>query len=206
MGDGMRNWRWIGVALWVSAWVACSGEPKTELLYTDDFETVQLGPEWKNEGGHWAIRDGVLHSEGARNKDLVLTKPLPPEAVIEVDMVSHSPQVDVKFRAWGDMRGAMHDGAYHFILGGWKNTISTLAPLGEHDPRRVEKRESLQAEKWYHVKVIRHKGDIDLYLDGKPYLHYRDAEPLDPNIYKYFSFANWLTDCEFDNLKIYAIK
>lgn len=183
---------------------ACDLKPKLKLLYSYDFEDGKIGPEWKKEGGHWAVKNGKLISKGAKNKDLVLTKPLPKEGVIELDIISHSPQVDIKFRAWGDKTNDMHDGAYHFILGGWGNKICTIAPLGEHDKRRVERRSSLESDRWYHVKLVRLKGRLTLYLDGAEFMSYDDDEPLNYNKYKYFSFANWKTDCEFDNLKVYA--
>lgn len=207
----MRRCRvWAGAVLFALLGVACSssgpasGPLKTHVVYRNDF-SAPLGPEWKNEGGDWNIENGALHSRHAMNKDLVLTTPLPENAVVELTLLSHSPQVDVKFRAWGDMAGNMHDGAYHFILGGWNNSISTLAPLGEHDPRRIERRDHLQAEHRYHAKLVRQDGHFELSLDGKPFLKYDDPKPLDPARYKYFSFANWKSDCEFDDLVISAI-
>jgi len=203
----MRRIVVIGVGLLLLAALACSKKSgEARLIYSEDFEKESLGSEWRAEGGQWEIRGGTLHSTQAMNKDLVLEKALPKEGVIELDMISHSPQVDIKFRAWGDKSGAMHDGAYHFILGGWNNTISTLAPLGEHDPRRVEKRQALEKDRWYHVKTVRQNGKITMYLDGAEFLNYTDEEPLDPAKFAYFSFANWKTDCEFDNLKIYSFE
>ena len=121
-------------------------------------------------------------------------------------MISHSPQVDIKFRAWGHRDGNPHDnGAYHFILGGWNNSLSTLAPLGEHDKRRIVKRGKLKQDTWYKATVVRNKGVIALYLDGKPFLRYDDVDPLDAATFSYFSFGNWKSACEFDNLKIYKI-
>lgn len=190
----------------VFAFFACDDTIKAKPFYENDFEKQTLGDEWVKEGGHWEIKDGKLLSKGAKNKDLILNKPLPENAIIELDMISHSPTVDIKFRAWGDKRKDMHDGAYHFILGGWANKISTIAPLGEHDKRRVERRDPLEPERWYHVKVVRHKGKITLSLDGVKFLEYEDKAPLDKAHFKYFSFANWMTHCEFDNLKIMAIE
>lgn len=193
------------VLLGLSVLHSCSDKPKQKLLFSYNFDDGKIGEEWKNEGGDWSVMNGRLHSENARNRDLVLLKPLPAEAMIEVEMISHSEAVDIKFRAWGDIGGNLHDGAYHFILGGWGNKISTIAPKGEHDKRRVERKAGLDKEKWYKVKVLRSKGKIEMFLDGKPYLTYNDTEPLDPSLYKYFSFANWNSDCEFDNLKIYEL-
>lgn len=197
----------LGLALLFAAGLlaTCSGnsENKGRLLYQSDF-SKPLGAEWKNEGGDWTVENGTLRSRDAKNKDLVLLKPLPKEATIELEVISHSPQVDIKFRAWGDAAKNLHDGAYHFILAGWNNTISTIAPLGEHDPRRVERREALKSEHWYTLRLQRQKGRFELFVDGQKFLSYDDREPLDPQVFKFFSFANWKTDCEFKNLKIYS--
>ncbi len=182
---------------------ACERD-RTELIYSADFESGTLGPEWKNEGGDWKIESGRLVSKNAMNKDLVLTAQLPAEGVIELEMLSHSPVIDVKFRAWGDMSGNMHDGAYHFILGGWGGKISTLARLDEHAKDRIEERATRHKQNhWYKIKVVRRGGTIDWYLDGAKYLSLKDDKPLAWPQYAYFSFANWKTPCEFDNLKIY---
>lgn len=187
--------------------VSCSKNNNSsgDLIYSCNFDSGTIPQEFQKEGGEWFVKNGTLHSTTAKNKDLVLTKPLPENAIIEVDMLSHSKSVDIKFRAWGDRRTDLHDGAYHFILGGWGNKISTIAPLGEHDKRRVTRKSELKPEKWYKIKVIRNNGIIDMYVDGEKYLTYKDTEPLDKNYYKYFSFANWATNCEFDNLKIYKL-
>lgn len=201
-----RVWPALLALLVLFGLAACSkaDDLNTHVLYKSDF-TKPLGPEWKNEGGDWTVENGTLRSRNAKNKDLVLLKALPKEAVIELSVISHSPQVDIKFRAWGDARHDLHDGAYHFILAGWNNTISTIAPQGEHDTRRVERREPLQRDHWYRLKLIRKGGRFDLYVDGNKFISYTDSQPLDPLFFKHFSFANWKTDCEFKDLVISAI-
>lgn len=192
------------LALPLFLWSGC--EKKPDVIYATSFDGDSLGPEWLIEGGDWRIEDGMLVSRTAMNKDLVLDLPLPPEAVIELKMRSRSEQVDIKFRAWGDKHAGMYAGAYHIILGGWGNRLSTIAPKGEHDTRRVVRPAKLAPDTWYQVRLVRHKGVITLYLDGEEYLRYEDREPLDPATHRYFSFANWKSDCAFDDLRITALR
>ncbi len=204
----MQNHRLIpiitGLTVLFLMLAACEDDAKLKLIYENDFESGVIGPEWKNEGGDWQIVKGTLRSRRALNKDLVLNTPLPAEAVIQLDLISHSPHVDIKVRAWGDSRGDLHDGAYHFILGGWHNKYSIIAPQGEHDKRRISRSDPMKPNHWYKVKITRRAGMIKLFVDGKKFLSYSDTEPLDPAIFRHFSFANWETPCEFDNLKIFA--
>ncbi len=181
-----------------------------EVIYQTDF-SKPLGADWKDEGGDWRVEDGVLKSEKARNKDLVLTsKSLPQNAVIEFKMRSFTPYIDAKVRAWGalDPNGeTMHDaGAYSFILGGWKGRISTIARMDEHDENRVEDRETtFKPETWLACRIERNKGTIRWFVNDKLFLTYEDDSPLSANQFKYFSFANWRSRVEFDDLRIRAL-
>ena len=64
----------------------CHSEPKQTLLYEYDFNDGKIGPEWKNEGGDWAIDNGKVVSRDAQNKDLVLMKALPTDVAVEVEV------------------------------------------------------------------------------------------------------------------------
>ena len=187
----------------------CHSEPKQTLLYEYDFNDGKIGPEWKNEGGDWAIDNGKVVSRDAQNKDLVLMKALPTDVAVEVEVVSHSPKIDVKFRTHGDPAGGtLHDaGAYSFILGGWGGTISTIARMNEHEPNRVEdKKARFEKDRVYKMKAVKKGGKIDWFIDGVKFLSYDDSSPLAPPQFAYFSFSNWKTWCEFDNLKIYKVE
>ena len=179
------------------------------LLYQTDF-SGPLGREWKDEGGDWRVEDGVLKSEKARNMDLVLLKELPANASIEFRMRSFTPFIDAKVRAWGvlDPEGkTMHDaGAYSFILGGWKGRISTIARLDEHEKKRVENRDKkFPAETWLACRIERKGRDIRWFINEELFLTYVDNDPLPAEQYRHFSFANWQSKVEFDDLRITAI-
>ena len=187
----------------------CDKEPKLTLLYSYDFNDGKLGPEWKNEGGDWKIVDGKLVSRRAKNKDLVLMKAHPADVAVTLDMLSHDDKIDIKFRTHGNPQGGdLHDaGAYSYILGGWKGKISTITRIDEHEPNRVEDRATKhKKDHWYKMKIVKKGGKIQWFVDGKLYLTYEDKQPLAPPTYAHFSFSNWATRCEFDNLKIYRVE
>lgn len=181
---------------------------KPELVFSDDFNRSEPGQNYKIQGGDWKIRDGALVSTTAKNRNIVLSGvELPENAVIELTMMSRSDAVDVKFNLWGD--GGIHDhgDGYTFILGGWKNRISVISKLDEHEKGRSESRKKLEKSHVYHSKVIRISKDIYWFVDGELFLKYRDAEPLKTaDGFNRLSFGNWKSDVAFDDLKIYKIK
>ncbi len=178
-------------------------------LFSDTFDRPDLGPNWRVQGGDWRIEDGVVQSMKANNRNLVLTgAALPDNAVIELKMWSGSDFVDIKFNAWGDGGEHDHGDGYSFILGGWKNRVSVIAKLHEHEKSRVEDRATrLAQDEVYRVKVIRIDGRIWWFVNDEIFLAYLDPKPLAAAAgYKYLSFANWESMAYFDDLKIAKIE
>ncbi len=178
-------------------------------LFSDDFERSEFGPNWQVQGGEWRIENGTVYSPSAHNRNLVLTgAPLPDNAVIELTLWSKSPFVDVKFNAWGDGKVHDHGDGYSFILGGWKNRVSVIARLDEHERNRVEDRSTrLKPEERYRIKVIRLGEKIWWFVNDEIFLAYYDPKPLSTNDeYRYLSLANWESEAFFDDLRIFAIE
>ncbi len=179
------------------------------LLFSDDFTREELGPDWQVQGGEWRIVEGTVLSPRANNRNLVLTAvTLPDDAVIELTVWSKSPFVDVKFNAWGDGKIHDHGDGYSFILGGWKNRISVISRLHEHEKNRVEDRATrLKPEERYRVKVIRIGGKIWWFVNDEIFLAYLDPKPLSATAgYRYLSLANWESEAFFDEVRIFAIE
>ncbi|HOW50792.1 MAG TPA: hypothetical protein PLV42_01975 [bacterium] len=182
---------------------------KVTPLFSDTFDRPDLGPNWQVQGGDWRLEEGVVQSMKANNLNLVLTgTALPDNAVIELTMWSESDFVDIKFNAWGDGKPHEHGDGYSFILGGWKNRVSVIAKLHEHEKNRVEDRATrLEQSKRYQVKIIRIGGKIWWFVDDAIFLAYNDPQPLTAaGGYKYLSFANWESMAYFDGLKISTIE
>jgi hypothetical protein len=172
------------------------------LPFADDFERAELGPHWTPSGGHWEIRNGQVFTTGANNAPLFLGVDLPADVVVEVSVVSETPTVDAKIELMTD--GRAHQSGYIFILGGWDNQISTIARLDEHGKDRVERRPTgVVGKRGYRWRIEKKGGDLRWYLDGKPYLQFKDAAPLDGPGHNRLAFSNWQNQLRYDNLKIW---
>ena len=189
--------------------LGCSSEKKAVLVFEDNFDRAGIGGNYEIQGGDWRISDGKLRCKTAKNRNLVLKSlDLPQNAVIELTMKSNSDAVDVKFNLWGDGKIHDHGDGYSFILGGWNNRISVISKLDEHEKKRAEKRNAgLEKGKEYKIKVERSSNKIKWFVNGKLFLEYNDEAPLKAaEGYSKLSFANWKSDVEFDDLKIYSLE
>jgi hypothetical protein len=169
--------------------------------FSDDFNRAELGERYKKSGGTWAIVDGQLHSSGEKNIPLWLDVPLSKNVRVEFTTLSASPAVDTKIEIFGD--GLRHESGYIVIMGGWSNTISTIARLDEHEKTRVEKRTKWKQNQRYRWKVERTDGKtLSFYLDDELVLAYDDAGPLFGPRNNKLGFTNWASDVYYDDLTI----
>ena len=188
---------------------SCTSEKKVVLIFEDSFERAEIGDNYEIQGGDWRIENGKLRCGTAKNRNLVLKSvDLPQNGIVELTMKSHSDAVDVKFNLWGDGKIHDHGDGYTFILGGWNNRISVISRLDEHEKKRSEKRNAnLEKETLYKVKVERLFNKIRWFVNGELFLKYNDETPLKVSDgFSKLSFANWKSDVEFDDLKIYALE
>lgn len=188
---------------------ACSSEKRTVKIFEDDFNRAEIGDNYEIQGGDWQISDGRLRCRTAKNRNLVLRSvDLPQNAVVELTMKSYSDAVDVKFNLWGDGKIHDHGDGYTFILGGWNNRVSVISRLHEHEKKRSEKKNAgLEKGKVYKIKVERLSNKIKWFVNGELFLEYNDETPLKVEKgYSKLSFANWKSDVEFDDLKIYSLE
>ena len=176
-----------------------------KLVFQDDFNRAQLGPDYKFQGGDWQIKDDAVHSTKALNKCLWLQKPLPADAVVELEAASMSPRGDVKFTVFAD--GAEHETGYTLILGGWFNTISVIARSDEHGADRKERQHkgAVTPGRRHKFEMRRIGGRIDWFVDGAAYLSYDDPKPFRGAGHDRFAFCNWESPVFFDNLRVYEI-
>jgi hypothetical protein len=176
-----------------------------KLVYSDNFDRADLGADWQFQGGNWMIKEGTVHSTMAQNKCLWLKRPIPADAVVELEAWSMSPRGDIKFTVFGD--GVEHETGYTLILGGWVNSISIIARMDEHGADRKERHDRgvVVPGKHYRFEMRRLGGRIEWFVDGALYLTYDDASPLRGPGHDHFAFCNWESPLFFDNLKIYAL-
>ena len=188
-----------------TAAASCSPAAATSVPFTDGFDRPELGGNWvDNMGGNWHIKDGRVHNSGAQNAPLWLSAKLPDDAVVEFDIWSDPKICDCKFEVFGD--GRTHATGYILIMGGWKNRISTIARLDEHEKERPERRSECVPDKKMHWKVERRGGLITWYVDDQLYMTRDDPNPLKGKGHDRFAFNNWMSDVYYDNLSIRELK
>jgi hypothetical protein len=175
---------------------------------SDDFQRAALGDAWLSTGGAWRIENGELVIDHAYNHPLWLRRPIPEDAVIELDCWSNDDVGDLKVEAWGDGKSFATTASYTatsyvFIFGGWHNTLSGIARLNEHgNDRRMRGDLRVEKGKKYHWRISRKGGHIEWQIDGKPVMTYDDRRPLEGRDHSYFGFNDWEAELHFDNLKI----
>lgn len=184
---------------------SCSPSTAASVPFDDGFDRPELGGNWVDlEGGEWHIKDGRLHNTGAQNKPLWLSAGLPDNVVIEFDIWSDPKICDCKFEVFGD--GRTHASGYILIMGGWKNRISTIARLDEHEKERPEKKSECVPGKKMRWKVERRGGQIKWYVDDKLHMERNDPKPLKGKGHDRLAFSNWQSDVYYDNLSIRVLR
>ena len=195
--------KWMGLFL-LGFTLACSkSSPQAPNLgpgFEDQFERTTLGADYLKYGGTWDIQDGVLTSHGDRNIPLWLNRSLPENVRVDVDVWSSSTAVDMKVEIFGD--GIKHESGYIVIFGGWKNKITAIARLDEHEKRRKDKRTKWKKDQKYHWTIERQGSVLKFLVDGKLIIKYDDPSPLKGPGYDRIGFTNWESVVHYDNLKI----
>ncbi|HVH47747.1 MAG TPA: hypothetical protein VM925_35670 [Labilithrix sp.] len=179
-----------------------------------------LGPNWMPmKTNAWRVENGRLCGEGARNHGIWLNRTLPVNARIEFDAMALSDEGDLKAEVWGDGRsyatGDSYTNAtsYLTILGGWTNTIHTLARLNEHGTDRKEIRVDKDSDdprqravvrgQLYQFKIERTDGKtIKWAVNGIDYFSWTDPAPLAGQQHDHMGFNEWKAKVCFDNVKV----
>jgi hypothetical protein len=187
---------------------ACIEKRPAGVATSDDFERATVGDNWRDTGVPYRIEGGALAIERAYNHPLWLTRPIPRDAVIELDAWSMSDAGDLKIEAWGDGKSfatatSYTATSYVFIFGGWNNTKSEIARMNEHgaDARGRTDVRVVKGQR-YHFRITRRGGHIEWQVDGQPFLTFDDPDPLDGPDHAYLGFNDWQAELHFDNLKV----
>jgi hypothetical protein len=88
-------------------------------------------------------------------------------------------------------------------MGGWRNTVNTIARRDEHEGRMVEENETkVERGRRYRWSIRVRDGNIQWYVDGRLFLEVDDQDPLCGPGNEHFAFSNWGTPVHFDDLSI----
>ena len=174
----------------------------------DDFQRAEIGGLWRQTGQGYRIVNGELVVDHAYNHPLWLSRPIPRDAIVELDAWSNDDMGDIKVEIWGDGGSyatsvSYTATSYVFIFGGWHNQISAIARMNEHGQDRKTRNDAHVVKgKKYHFRIARKGGHIDWQIDGQPFLTFDDGAPLDGPGHSYFAFNDWEAELHFDNLKV----
>jgi hypothetical protein len=197
--------------------------PPIEQRFVDTFERADLGPDWNVTGSGWSLKEGRLCVSDAHNRPAWLRRRLPPNARIEFEATSASPEGDLKVEAWGDGLSAATGNSYSnatsylVIFGGWKNTLHVLARLDEHgadrkalrvEPGETDPRaQPVLPDRAYRFKIERSDGKtVRYFVDEIEILSFKDPSPLIGEGHEHFAFNDWEVPACFDNLTITPLK
>ena len=170
------------------------GDVAWKLFFSDDFHRGSLGPDWKVASGTWQPKNGMLCTSGGGL--LELAHPLKPPFRLEYDVSSPGP-TDMAC-AW------MHDAegwqsGYYFGVCADGGDVNKLMKNGEYvgtAPAPIP-----GAGKTHHVIAQVLPGRVQLIVDGKLSLDYRDPQP--PTAPDTLTLYPW-GDAQYGNVKVYT--
>lgn len=186
---------------------AGSGLPDGRVVLSERFDGG-LDAFSDTSDGKFAVVDGALRVQGARNHPLWLKRALPRDVRIDFTARSAGPTVDIKVELFGDgesfARKASYTAtSYVVILGGWNNTRSVIARMNEHgDDRKVRREPRGEVGRRYAFSIVRRGNLLTWHLDGAEFLSFDDPEPLWGPGHDRFAFNNWESEVFFDDLVI----
>ncbi len=144
---------------------------------------------------------GALTSFGDHNQPLWLVPPLSKNVRVEFTAWSDSAAVDTKIEIFGD--GVTHSTGYIVILGGWNNTITTIARLDEHETTRQAVKRGWNMGQRYRWRVQRTDGHtLEMFIDDARVLAYDDAKPLQGERNNRLAFTSWASEVHYDDLVV----
>ena len=204
-------------------WQEWNVQPKWKLVFADNFEREELGPDWmpcenifspmpEDSAAAkklWTVRDGKLVAEGQTyitcNREFTGDLRMEfdacmPESNVLNDGI-HCFLLANKFYSWGTTP-AINSKGYCFAFGANKCSTSYIGKLGV---RLISGAEGPKPGEWYHFRVERLGESLNFIINEKTILSSVDAEPIQTQKNNSFGLYNWSGKVLFDNIKIYRL-
>jgi hypothetical protein len=200
-----------GIVLSVAAGCRRADEPIVS-EFTDTFDRADLGPAWRDTGGNYRIEKGELIARQVRHHPLWLRRVLPPNAAIEFDAWTNTPNADIRVVLYGDGKSTTAAGegcqssGYALVFGGWGNKLSVICRDQQAGHVRVRTDWPLVPGRQYHFYITRQKGLLSWFLAGHELMTWDDPAPLGGPGHTAFGFDGAEGDVTFDNLTIAPLK
>lgn len=165
-----------------------------KLVFFDDFESGEIGADWKTLRGRWEVKDG--HVACGEVSFLGYGKPLKAPVRIEFDARSAHPGDLTAF--WGT-RDEAYVGGYFIGFASNGNTANKILRLGRQVA--VNTGPLARPNQWHHVIGQVFGDKVELIIDGEAALEYQDNDPV--TTADTAGIIAW-GEGEFDNLRIYT--
>lgn len=171
--------------------------------FRDDFDRVQLGPNWRDDGRPFAIVAGQLVTRETSNRGLWLRRALPRDVRIEFTVRAEGDAADIKLELFGDGESFQPTSGYIVIFGGWSNTANVIARLNENGAERaIGPPRPIEAGKTHQMRIERRGTVIEAYVDGVLLARLDDPTPLEGSGHQFFAFNGWQSELWYDKLVI----
>ena len=184
------GWTWFQQARTWFGW---------EEVFRDDFDRDAIGPDYRPNDGHWAIRDGQLRGHGIGYVDISLVRPFPGNLRLTFDarIIPGSPKREIAVFLDGQHRDRS---GYYFGFGG--DYATTTIDRDEKEVRHARS-PAVEPGQAYHVTVTRQNNRLEIAVDGRLLAGYLDPFPLDPAETDRLRLGTYDGEVTIDNLRIY---
>lgn len=185
-----------------------------ERVFFDDFERAELGQAWVGERlatepnpPEWRIEGGWVRTNNTRNQGMY-AKALPTEGDVRIEFLAASDppargnfEGDLKIEAFNTEPA--HEKGYSFINGGWKNSLDTIAKLGEHsaDERRKAAR-PLEPGRQYRYAIVATRDALHFFRDGELLYTFEDKALVRG---PWIGLNNWMANARFDEVAVFKL-
>lgn len=162
-----------------------STEPDWQLVFSDDFEREELGPDWKAKTDNWEISDGMLVKQHPGPcGEIVLTRPIRGLQRVEFEAVSSGEPGDLsvtlhgrnhRIRSGDELIYVLKSG-YFLQFGGRGNAVNQILRMGE--TVATDKNKQIEKDKVHHIVAEFDGTRVRMTVDGDVVLEYEENDPL----------------------------